>query len=194
MGSSNGAIANSAENSGWPAVKQRRGTGHIYCSFHRNKSGVNCGAIGQGEKSGVETRTRADSRRCWERLSTFVFATIRISRSWHTPPRPVVVRHPTPYGDLTAQAVQRFATFEDCDRQRCTIEEREEYEQHINVGVAVYAGVDYARILAAAEKEADIILWDGGNNDWSFFKSDLEIVLLDPHRAGHELLYHPWRN
>ncbi|HEY7217267.1 MAG TPA: GTPase, partial [Candidatus Binatia bacterium] len=105
--------------------------------------------------------------------------------------RPVVVRHPMPYGDLTAQAVQRFATVEDCDRQLCTIEEREEYEQHMSNGVVVYAGVDYARILPQAEKEADIILWDGGNNDWPFFKSDLEIVLLDPHRAGHELLYHP---
>lgn len=105
--------------------------------------------------------------------------------------RPVVVRHPMPYGDLTTQAVQRFASLEDCDRQQCTIEEREEYEQHINEGVVVYAGVDYARILTDAEKEADVILWDGGNNDWPFFRSDLEIVLLDPHRAGHELLYHP---
>jgi predicted GTPase len=105
--------------------------------------------------------------------------------------RPVVVRHPMPYGDLARQAVQRFATVEDCDRHDCTIEEREEYEQHINDGVIVYSGVDYARILAAAEKEADVILWDGGNNDWPFFRSDLEIVLLDPHRAGHELLYHP---
>ena len=105
--------------------------------------------------------------------------------------RPVVVRHPMPYGDLSAQAVQRFATLEDCDRAHCTIEEREEYEQHIRNGVVVYAGVDYARVLAEAEKEADVILWDGGNNDWSFFRSDLEIVLLDPHRAGHELLYHP---
>jgi len=105
--------------------------------------------------------------------------------------RPVVVRHPMPYGDLAAQAVQRFAAVEDCDRHKCTIEEREEYEQHIREGVIVYAGVDYARILAAAEKEADVILWDGGNNDWSFFRPDLEIVLLDPHRAGHELLYHP---
>ncbi len=104
---------------------------------------------------------------------------------------PVVVRHPMPYGDLAAQAVQRFATIEDCDRHNCTIEEREEYEQHIKEGVIVYAGVDYARILAAAEKEADVILWDGGNNDWPFFRSDLEIVVLDPHRAGHELLYHP---
>lgn len=105
--------------------------------------------------------------------------------------RPVVVRHPMPYGDLAKQAVQRFAALEDCDRHECTIEEREEYEQHIRSGVVVYAGVDYERILRAAEQEADIILWDGGNNDWPFFRSDLEIVLLDPHRAGHELLYHP---
>jgi len=105
--------------------------------------------------------------------------------------RPVIVRHPMPYGDLSAQAVQRFATLEDCDRANCTIEEREEYEQHINNGVVVFAGVDYARILAQAEQEADVILWDGGNNDWPFYRSDLEIVLLDPHRAGHELLYHP---
>ena len=105
--------------------------------------------------------------------------------------RPVVVRHPMPYGDLSQQAVQRFAAVEDCDRQHCTIEEREEYEQHIAEGVVVYAGVDYARILDAAEKEADVILWDGGNNDWPFFRPDLEIVLVDPHRPGHELLYHP---
>ncbi|OGQ77883.1 MAG: GTPase [Deltaproteobacteria bacterium RIFCSPLOWO2_12_FULL_60_19] len=105
--------------------------------------------------------------------------------------RPVVVRHPMPYGDLAGQAVQRFATIEDCDRQHCTIEEREEYEQHIQQGVVVYAGVDYERILRSAEQEADVILWDGGNNDWPFFRPDLEIVLLDPHRAGHELLYHP---
>lgn len=105
--------------------------------------------------------------------------------------RPVVVRHPMPYGDLSRQAVQRFAAVEDCDRQQCTIEEREEYEQHIAEGVVVYAGVDYAKILDAAEKEADVILWDGGNNDWPFFRSDLEIVLVDPHRPGHELLYHP---
>jgi predicted GTPase len=105
--------------------------------------------------------------------------------------RPVVVRHPMPYGDLSRQIAQRFAVIEDCDRQHCTIEEREEYEQHIKEGVIVYAGVDYAQILAAAEKEADIILWDGGNNDWPFVRADLEVVLLDPHRAGHELLYHP---
>ena len=105
--------------------------------------------------------------------------------------RPVVVRHPMPYGDLSRQIEQRFASVEDCDSANCTVEEREEYEQHINNGVVVYAGVDYARILARAEEEADVILWDGGNNDWPFFRSDLQIVLLDPHRAGHELLYHP---
>lgn len=105
--------------------------------------------------------------------------------------KPVVVRHPMPYGDLRSQVAQRFAAVEDCDRQHCTIEEREEYEQHIKEGITVYAGIDYAKILAAAEKEADIILWDGGNNDWPFFRADLELVLLDPHRAGHELLYHP---
>lgn len=105
--------------------------------------------------------------------------------------RPVVVRHPMPYGDLAEQAVQRFGSVADCDRHHCTIEEREEYEQHINEGVIVYAGVDYGRILTAAEQEADVILWDGGNNDWPFYRADLEIVLLDPHRAGHELLYHP---
>ncbi len=104
--------------------------------------------------------------------------------------RPVVVRHPMPYGDLNAQAAQRFATLQDCDRADCTLEEREEYEQHINNGVVVYVGVDYGRVLRA-EQEADVILWDGGNNDWSFYRPDLEIVLLDPHRAGHEVLYHP---
>jgi predicted GTPase len=105
--------------------------------------------------------------------------------------KPVVVRHPMPYGDLAQQIEQRFATIEDCDRQACTVEEREEYEQHMREGTVVYAGVDYERILRSAEKEADVILWDGGNNDWPFFRPDLEIVLLDPHRAGHELLYHP---
>jgi predicted GTPase len=105
--------------------------------------------------------------------------------------RPVVVRHPMPYGDLAAQAVQRFATMEDLDVQQCTIEEREEYEPHIRQGTVVYAGVDYEKILRQAEQEADVILWDGGNNDTPFYKSDLEIVVVDPHRPGHELAYYP---
>jgi predicted GTPase len=104
---------------------------------------------------------------------------------------PVVIRHPMPYGDLAAQAVQRFATMQDLDRHQCTIEEREEYEPHIRVGTVVYAGVDYEAILRQAEKEADIILWDGGNNDTPFYVSDLEIVVADPHRPGHELAYYP---
>ncbi len=103
----------------------------------------------------------------------------------------VVIRHPMPYGDLVAQAVQRFASYDDLDRYKCTIEEREEYEPHIDRGVVVYAGVDYERILRQAEKEADVIVWDGGNNDLSFYKSDLYVVVADPHRPGHELRYHP---
>src|SRR5271169_1786623 len=105
--------------------------------------------------------------------------------------RPVVIRHPMPYGDLAAQAVQRFATMADLDLQQCTIEEREEYEPHISQGTVVYAGVDYEKILRQAEREADVILWDGGNNDTSFYASDLEIVVVDPHRPGHELSYFP---
>ncbi|RLD15071.1 MAG: GTPase [Caldiserica bacterium] len=104
---------------------------------------------------------------------------------------PVVVRHPMPYGDLEKQRLQRFATFEDMDKANCTIEEREEYESHINRGVVVYAGVDYEEILGSAEKEADVVVWDGGNNDFPFFKSDLQIVVVDPLRVGHETTYHP---
>jgi predicted GTPase len=103
----------------------------------------------------------------------------------------VAVRHPMPYGDLNKQKVQRFATLKDLDKHKCTIEEREEYEPHIMNGVIVYAGVDYEAILREAEKEADVVLWDGGNNDTPFFKSDLEIVVVDPHRPGHEVGYHP---
>jgi len=103
----------------------------------------------------------------------------------------VAIRHPMPYGNLLEQKVQRFATMEDLVREKCTIEEREEYEPHIKRNVVVYAGVDYEAILRQAEKEADIILWDGGNNDFSFYKSDLQIVVADPHRAGHEIKYHP---
>jgi predicted GTPase len=103
----------------------------------------------------------------------------------------VVIRHPMPYGDLAKQKVQRFATLEDLKRHDCTIEEMEEYEPHIVRGSVVYAGVDYKAILDQAEKEADIILWDGGNNDLPFYKPDLFIVVADPHRVGHELSYFP---
>ncbi len=103
----------------------------------------------------------------------------------------VVVRHPMPYGNLAAQRVQRFAHLEDLEKSSCTIEEREEYEPHIRRGTVVYAGVDYEAILRQAEHEADLILWDGGNNDTPFYRSDLEIVVADPHRPGHELAYYP---
>jgi predicted GTPase len=104
---------------------------------------------------------------------------------------PVVVRHPMPYGDLAAQRAQRFGSLVDLDRYKCTIEEREEYEPHIIEGTTVYAGVDYEEILRQAESEGDVILWDGGNNDTSFYRPDLDIVVLDPHRPGHELAYYP---
>lgn len=103
----------------------------------------------------------------------------------------VAIRHPMPYGNLRKQRVQRFAELSDLDREQCTIEEREEYEPHVQSGTVVYAGVDYAAIVAEAEKEADVIIWDGGNNDTPFVFPDLEIVVTDPHRAGHEVLYHP---
>jgi len=103
----------------------------------------------------------------------------------------VVVRHPMPYGDLRDQICQRFASYDDLDRYNCTIEEREEYEPHIERGFVVFAGVDYQRILHEAEREAEVIVWDGGNNDLPFLVPDLHIVVADPHRAGHELRYHP---
>jgi len=102
-----------------------------------------------------------------------------------------VVRHPMPYGNLVEQACQRFASYDDLDRYRCTIEEREEYEPHLDRGITVFAGVDYERILSEAEREAEVIVWDGGNNDLPFYRPDLHIVVVDPHRAGHELAYHP---
>lgn len=105
--------------------------------------------------------------------------------------RVVVVRHPMPYGDLVKQAVQRFETYDDLAKHDVTIEEREEYEPHLACGTVVYAGVDYERILRHAEREADVVLWDGGNNDYSFFKPDLYITVADPHRPGHELKYYP---
>jgi predicted GTPase len=103
----------------------------------------------------------------------------------------VAIRHPMPYGNLKDEIWERFASYEDLDKYQCTIEEREEYEPHIDNGIIVYAGVDYGEILREAEKEADIIVWDGGNNDLSFYKPDLNIVVADPHRAGHEKTYHP---
>jgi len=103
----------------------------------------------------------------------------------------VAIRHPMPYGDLRKQIWQRFASYEDLDKHECTIEEREEYEPHIDNGIVVYAGVDYQKILDEAEKEADVIVWDGGNNDMPFYKPDLHIVVVDPHRVGHETAYHP---
>lgn len=105
--------------------------------------------------------------------------------------RVVVVRHPMPYGNLEKQAVERFSRLSDLGKYKCTIEEREEYEQYLRNGIVVFAGVDYKKILEEAEKEADVVLWDGGNNDFSFFAPSLQIVVLDPHRAGHELLFHP---
>jgi len=102
-----------------------------------------------------------------------------------------VVRHPMPYGDLTRQVVQRFSSDADLDLHECSIEEREEYEPHLALGAIVYAGIDYQGVLSAAESEVDIIVWDGGNNDLPFFRSDLHIVVVDPHRPGHELHYHP---
>jgi predicted GTPase len=102
-----------------------------------------------------------------------------------------VVRHPMPYGDLSKQIVQRFGSYADLDLHQCTIEEREEYEQYVEMGIPIYAGVDYERILRAAEEEADVVIWDGGNNDTPFYAADLEIVVLDPLRAGHELRYYP---
>ncbi len=102
-----------------------------------------------------------------------------------------VIRHPMPYGDLVAQRVQRYENYEDMDRHNCTIEEREEYEPHIDRGNIVYAGVDYEDILRRAEEDADVIVWDGGNNDFSFYHSDFSIVLVDPLRAGHEMTYYP---
>ena len=102
-----------------------------------------------------------------------------------------VIRHPMPYGDLTKQVCQRFASHEDLDKHECTIEEREEYEPHIDRGNIVFAGIDFGVILKEAEKEADVILWDGGNNDFPFYKPDLNIVVVDPHRPGHEIRYTP---
>ncbi|QTA80572.1 NTP hydrolase p-loop-containing [Desulfonema limicola] len=103
----------------------------------------------------------------------------------------VAIRHPMPYGDLRDQIVQRFSSYEDFEKHKCTIEEREEYEPLVDQGIVVYAGIDYEKILRSAEKEADVIVWDGGNNDTPFYHPDVHIVIFDPHRPGHELLYYP---
>ena len=105
--------------------------------------------------------------------------------------RVVVIRHPMPYGDLVKQRIQRFATLEDLDKQDCTIEEREDYEPHIERGAIVYAGVDYGDIIKEAEKEADVVVWDGGNNDYPFYWPKVQVCIVDPHRAGNELTYYP---
>ena len=104
---------------------------------------------------------------------------------------PVVVRHPMPYGDIVAQRVQRFASYDDLKQANATVEEREEYESHLAAGTVVYAGVDYEEILKAAQSEADVVIWDGGNNDLPFFRPDVHLVVADPHRPGHETTYHP---
>jgi predicted GTPase len=124
---------------------------------------------------------------CGKSPATRRVASLLRERGWS----PVVIRHPMPYGDLAAQACQRFTRMADLDTNQCTIEEREEYEPHLEQGTIVYAGVDYEKILRSAERDGDIILWDGGNNDTSFYRSDLELVVLDSHRVGHELSYYP---
>ena len=121
--------------------------------------------------------------------SPLVRAIVQVLRGWNT--TSCVVRHPMPYGDLRTQVAQRFATMDDLDRQDCTIEEREEYEPHIRASAVVFAGVDYARVLELSEREADVIVWDGGNNDFPFFRPSLHIVVADALRPGHELSYHP---
>ena len=130
------------------------------------------------------------AHRCGKSQTTRAVAALLAERGL----TPVVVRHPMPYGDLVAQRVQRFGDREDLDRHDCTIEEREEYEPHIDAGRVVFAGVDYEAILREAEKEADVILWDGGNNDLPFFQPDLHIVVADPLRPGHERALLPRRD
>lgn len=124
---------------------------------------------------------------CGKSPATRKVAQLLKAKGW----KPVVVRHPMPYGDLYEQRCQRFTSMGDLAVNDCTIEEREEYEPHIEQGTIVYAGVDYEQILRSAENDGDIILWDGGNNDTSFYRSDLEFVVLDAHRVGHELSYYP---
>ncbi|MEL7673906.1 MAG: cyclic 2,3-diphosphoglycerate synthase [Chloroflexota bacterium] len=146
--------------------------GPKHTTLKSSKPVVGVGAVRTGSGKSQTTRTVSDALR---RLGYTV----------------AVVRHPMPYGDLARQKVQRFADYADLDRHDVTIEEREEYEPHLDRGVVVFAGVDYGAILREAEQEADIVLWDGGNNDLPFFQPDLYFVVVDPHRPGHERTYHP---
>lgn len=146
--------------------------GPKHTTLKSSKPVVGVGAVRTGSGKSQTTRTVSDALR---RLGYTV----------------AVVRHPMPYGDLARQKVQRFADYADLDRHDVTIEEREEYEPHLDRGVVVFAGVDYEAILREAEQEADIVLWDGGNNDLPFFQPDLYFVVVDPHRPGHERTYHP---
>jgi predicted GTPase len=156
-----------------------------------NKAGANFILLGPGETMVESTKpvvsVCAIRTGCGKSQTTRRVSNILIEMGYKV----AAIRHPMPYGDLVAQKVQKFETLEDLKKHKCTIEEMEEYEPHIQNGVIVFAGVDYEAILREAEKVADVILWDGGNNDFPFFKSDLEIVVVDPHRPGHELEYYP---
>ena len=156
-----------------------------------NKAGANFILLGPGETMVESTKpvvsVCAIRTGCGKSQTTRRVSNVLIEMGYKV----AAIRHPMPYGDLVAQKVQKFETVEDLKKHKCTIEEMEEYEPHIKNGVIVFAGVDYEAILREAEKVADVILWDGGNNDFPFFKSDLEIVVVDPHRPGHELEYYP---
>ncbi len=154
-------------------------------------AGANVGLLGTGEtmiESKVPVVAVTAVRTGCGKSPTTRYLARRLRASGR---RLVVIRHPMPYGDLGRQAVQRFATYEDLDRHECTFEEREEYESHIAAGTVVYAGIDYAAILEQASTEADVLIWDGGNNDWPFYRPDVWVTLIDPLRAGHESLYFP---
>lgn len=156
-----------------------------------NKAGANFILLGPGETMAESTKPVvsicATRTGCGKSQTTRKVSTILRGMGYKV----AAIRHPMPYGDLVKQKVQKFETIADLKKHECTIEEMEEYEPHIENGVIVFAGVDYEAILREAEKVADVILWDGGNNDFSFYKSDLEIVVADPHRPSHELTYYP---
>jgi predicted GTPase len=156
-----------------------------------NKAGANFILLGPGETMAKSTKPVvsicATRTGCGKSQTTRKVSSILQEMGYKV----AAVRHPMPYGDLVKQKVQKFETIADLKKHECTIEEMEEYEPHIENGVIVFAGVDYEAILREAEKVADVVLWDGGNNDFSFYKADLEIVVVDPHRPGHELIYYP---